>query len=68
MWVYAEIIDGVGAVVARKVGDVSQDDDLTALVQMALDRFHQLHPDGSVVTEVGIAGLTVRFGMAEEVN
>ncbi len=62
---YAEIIDGASNVVARAEDDVSQDGDLTVLVQMALDQFRELHPDQTFLTEVGQAGFTVRFGKAE---
>ena len=65
---YAEIIDGAGNVVVRAEDDVSQNGDLTVLVQLALDRFQELHPDQSLVTELGKAGLTVQFGMVEEVT
>ncbi len=62
---YAEIIDGAGTVGARAEGDVAQDGDLTVLVQLALDRFQEDHPDQSLMTKIGQAGLTVRFGKAE---
>ena len=62
---YAEIIDGAGTVVARAEEDVAQDGDLTVLVQLALDRFQERHPDQSLMTKIGQAGLTVRFGKAE---
>ncbi len=68
MLVYAEIIDSAGAVVARTEADVSQDGDLAVLVLLASDRFQELHPDQSLMTELGKAGLTVRFGMVEEVT
>ncbi len=68
MLVYAEIIDSAGAVLARTVGDVSHDGDLAVLVQLASDRFQELRPDQSLMTELGKTGLTVRFGMVEEVN
>ena len=68
MRMYAEIIDGAGSVVARAEDDVSQNGDLTVLVQLALDRFQELHPDQSFLTKVGQAGFTVRFGKAEIIN
>jgi len=68
MRMYAEIIDSAGTVVARAEDDVSQNGDLTALVQMALDQFGESHPDQSFMTDVGQAGFTVRFGKAEIAN
>ena len=68
MRMYAEIIDGAGSVVARAEDDVSQNGDLTVLVQLALDQFQELHPDQSFLTEVGQAGFTVQFGKAEIIN
>ncbi len=62
---YAEIIDGAGNVVVRAEDDVSQNGDLTVLVQMALDQFRELHPDQTFLTEVGQDGFTVRFGKAK---
>ena len=66
--VYAEIIEGAGTVVARAEDDISRNSDLTGLVQMALDRFEKYHPDQSLMTEIGQAGFTMRFGKAELAN
>ena len=68
MWMYAEIIDGAGTVIVRSEAEVSQDGELTALVQSTLDRFRQAHPEKSFMTEVGQSGFTVRCGMARLAN
>ena len=68
MRMYAEIIDSAGNVVAHAEDDVSQNGDITVLVQMALDQFGETHPDQSFLTEVGHAGFTMRFGKVEIVN
>ena len=68
MRMYAEIIDSAGNVVARAEDDVSQNGDITVLVQMALDQFGEIHPDQSFLAEVGQAGFTVRFGRADIIN
>ena len=68
MWMYAEIINDTGAVVVRSEGDVSQDNDLTKLVQSALDRFRRVNPDKSFVTEIGQSGYTVRCGSADKLD
>ena len=65
MWMYAEIIDGTGAVIVRAEGGVFQDGDLAELVHSALDRFRRDHPNQSIMTEVDQAGFTVRLGKAE---
>ncbi len=65
MRMYAKIIDATGTVIASAAGDVSRDGDLTVLVQSALARFRQGHPDQSFMTEVAQAGFTVQFGKAE---
>ena len=66
--VYAEIIEDAGTVVARAEDDISRNSDLTGLVQMALDRFEESHPDQSLMPENGQGGLTMRFGKAELAN
>ncbi len=63
-----EIIDSDGNVITSAGDDVSQDGDLTTLVQLALDRFRRAHPDQSFMTEVGQAGFTMKFGKAERVD
>jgi hypothetical protein len=64
MLMCAEIINGNGAVIVRAERDVSQDNDLIALIQSALGRFQQGYPDRPFLNEVSRSGLFVRLGEA----
>jgi hypothetical protein len=62
MWMYGEVVDGSGMIVVRAELDIVQRGDLAALHDAVLARFHQENPDTSLLTEIGQAGFTLRFG------
>ena len=64
MWMYAEVINASGAVVVRAEGEVSEAGDLAGLMGLVVKRFRRGHPDQSLMTDIGRAGSTIRFGLA----
>jgi hypothetical protein len=62
MWMYGEVVDGSGMIVVRAELDIVQRGDLAALHDAVLARFHRENPDTSLLTEIGQAGFTLRFG------
>ncbi len=63
MWVFAEVVDRTGTVLARAEGELKKEGDMAEISRRALDRFHQAFPGQSVLSASG-AEFTLRFGEA----
>jgi hypothetical protein len=68
MWMYAEIVDSSGTVLARAEGEVAEEGDLSAIASRAIARFRAEHSGRSFFADARTAGLTLRAGAADKPN
>ena len=66
MWMFAEIVDRTGSVVARAEGEVVREGDLSEISRRAVDRFHQSFPGQSLLSGPGDFEFILRYGRAEK--